>query len=382
MFNSNILDVMIGVVFIFLLLSMATSWFTEFWAQVLKLRSMHLKEYLRDWIDSGKAAGFVEDLYQGNVIGALYKKREKGWLADRDGPSFISAADFVTALFELSIKAELGQVQHSFADFKRYLRDNTEIPEKLKQPILTIMSEAAAKAGEQVDKMVLARMEIENWYDSVMDRAEGYYKRMIWWYGLFCAIFLAVICNIDTIAISRALWENQELRVTVASAATEFVQTTESLGFELEEGDGDSPGELAYRALQEVGLTLTEMESTNLPIFWKADKGQEDPYQQQFSNAFATFESSLSKVGGILLTATAASFGAQIWFDLLKQLVNMRSTGPKPEKTEEESGMGGGDLGIAYPFYERMEMLDYTAAAAPEPPEPPDQPILDEDDNP
>ena len=72
MFNSNILDVMIGVVFIFMLLSMATSWFTEFWAQVLKLRSMHLKDYLRDWIDSGNAAGFVEDLYKGNVIGALY----------------------------------------------------------------------------------------------------------------------------------------------------------------------------------------------------------------------------------------------------------------------------------------------------------------------
>jgi hypothetical protein len=371
---------MIGVVFIFMLLSMATSWFTEFWAQVLKLRSMHLKDYLRDWIDSGKAAGFVEDLYKGNVIGALYKNREKGWLVDRDGPSFISAADFVTALFELSIDAEVGDVQHSFADFKRYLRDNTKIPEKLKQPILTIMSEAAAKAGEQVDKMVVARMEIENWYDSVMDRAEGYYKRMIWWYGLFCAIFLASICNIDTIAISRSLWENQELRVSVAAAATEFAQTTDSLGFELEEGDGDSPGELAYGALQEVGATLTKMESTNLPIFWKADQGQDDPYNQKLENAFATFESSLSKVGGILLTATAASFGAQIWFDLLKQLVNLRGTGPKPDKPAEESGMGGGDLGIAYPFVERMEMLEY--AAPPEPPEPPDEPILDEDDIP
>jgi hypothetical protein len=33
---------------------------------------------------------------------------------------------------------------------------------------------------------------------------------------------------------------------------------------------------------------------------------------------------------GLAMTALAASFGSPIWFDLLKQLVNLRSTGPKP----------------------------------------------------
>jgi hypothetical protein len=362
-----------------MLLSMATTWFTEFWAQILKLRSMHLKNYLRAWIDDGNLTGLVDDLYQGNVIGALYKKKEKGWLVDRQGPSFISAGDFVTALFEASIDAELGQVHHEFADFKRYLRDNARIPDKLREPLLTIMSEAAAKAANPVDKMVLARKEIENWYDSVMDRAEGYYKRMVWWYGLGCAIFLAMICNIDTIAISRALWENQELRLSVVATATEYAETVDFLELELKEGDGDTPGELAYSALQEVGATLTEIETTQLPIFWKAAEGQDDPYHQQLANAFCTFESSISKIGGILLTATAASFGAQIWFDLLKQLVNLRGTGPKPEKPKEDMAIGGGTMGLDYPFTEhRMEMLADMA----DEPEPPDEPITDADDQP
>jgi hypothetical protein len=380
MFNSNILDIMIGAVFIFLLLSMATSWFVEFWAQILKLRAKHLKDYLREWIDDGNMSGFVDELYNGRVIGAMYKKKEKGLLKDRQGPSFISAGDFVTALFEASIDLEEGQVQHSFADFKRYVRDNPKIPDKLKKPLLSIMSEASAKAGHRADRLVLARTEIENWYDSIMDRAEGYYKRTTWWFGLFCALFLAVVTNIDTIAITRALWENQDLRLSVVSTAADFATTTDALGFTLEEGSGDSPGELAYNALQEVGATLNRMESSNLPMFWKftdRDKVAEDPYNQEFKVVFSRGDTAFAKIGGILLTATAASFGAQIWFDLLKQLVNMRGTGPKPDtkKKEDSSESPDVNLGMVSPFYERMEALEYAVPpeepAEPEPPAPP-----------
>lgn len=379
MFNSNILDVMIGVVFIFLLLSMATSWFTEFWAQLFKLRSKHLKDYLRDWIDNGELSGYVDELYNGRVIGALYKKKDKGLLKDREGPSFISAGDFVTAVFETSIDLEEGQVQHSFADYKRYVRDNPKIPDKLKKPLLAIMSEASAKAGHRADRLVLARTEIETWYDSIMDRAEGYYKRTVWWYGLFSALLLAVLSNIDTIAISRSLWENQDLRLSVAATATEYARTTEELGFTLEEGRGDSPGELAYAALQEVGATLNRMESTSLPLFWKFSDPEEmgeDRYNQEFGAVFSSGEKIVAKVGGILLTATAASFGAQIWFDILKQLVNMRGTGPKPDAKKQENGGESPEvnLGMVSPLYERMEALEYVAAVEEPPPPPTDAP--------
>lgn len=43
-----------------------------------------------------------------------------------------------------------------------------------------------------------------------------------------------------------------------------------------------------------------------------------------------------SKFWGILITALALTLGAQFWFDLLKKLVSLRSSGVKPEENEEK----------------------------------------------
>jgi hypothetical protein len=336
MFDSNILDVMIGVVFVFLLLSVATSWFIEFWAQILKLRSHHLKRYLIDWIDDGQAGKFVEKLYAGNVISALYKRKEGRWLKDRQGPSFIAAADFVSAIFEKALTLEEGQAQSAYGRVRAYLEKDPAFPEKLKTPILALMEEAAAKAAKEEEKIVNARMAIESWYDSVMSRAQGYYKRKVWLIGLLCALLLATLTNLDTVSISRALWQNQDLRLSVANSAITYVQTASDLGL-MSEDEGmaeDDPGALALGAYKQVGNTLEEMDQANLPIFWKTtplkDISEDDQYRQELFQVLNNPGYLFSKVLGILLTATAASFGSQIWFDLLKQLINLRGTGPKP----------------------------------------------------
>jgi hypothetical protein len=49
----------------------------------------------------------------------------------------------------------------------------------------------------------------------------------------------------------------------------------------------------------------------------------------------ATFWGWLLKIGGILITAFAVSMGAPFWFDLLNKLVNLRAAGNKPKKPEE-----------------------------------------------
>jgi len=42
----------------------------------------------------------------------------------------------------------------------------------------------------------------------------------------------------------------------------------------------------------------------------------------------------LTKILGFLITALAAMQGAPFWFEILKKLVNVRSTGIKPEEKE------------------------------------------------
>lgn len=345
MFDSNILDVLIGVVFVFLMLSVATSWFVEFLAQIFKFRSTHLKNYLIGWLDR-EGADFVDALYQGPVIGAMFKPRKEGGLKKllgiKEGPSFISAGDFVTAVFHEVIVHEEGEVEAKFDEFTAAVEKSSAIPSRLKLPLQTLMLEAAAKMETAEHKMVAARQAIEDWYDSVMDRAQGYYKRKVWAIGLICAFVLASLVNIDTIAISRVLWHNQDLRLAVAASAGEYAESVQALNIPVTEegapGEGD-PGELAYAALQEVGGTLQVMDEANLPLFWKPgadfDPEIEELYRQNANFVFGSAEYTITKFLGITLTATAASFGAQIWFDLLKKLVNLRGTGPKPGEKKE-----------------------------------------------
>jgi len=42
------------------------------------------------------------------------------------------------------------------------------------------------------------------------------------------------------------------------------------------------------------------------------------------------------KIGGLLVTAFALSFGAPFWFDLLNRLVNLRAAGKKPAADEDK----------------------------------------------
>ena len=95
MFDSVILDVLIGIVFVFLLLSALTSWINEVIAQLFRLRAHDLKQNLKKWIDSESGKSTVNELYNTGIIQSLYKDGK--W---RPGPSYISAHDFVSGLFE------------------------------------------------------------------------------------------------------------------------------------------------------------------------------------------------------------------------------------------------------------------------------------------
>jgi hypothetical protein len=50
-----------------------------------------------------------------------------------------------------------------------------------------------------------------------------------------------------------------------------------------------------------------------------------------------TWQSIVVELIGWLLTGVAISFGAPFWFDLLGQLINIRSAGPKPPRADAQA---------------------------------------------
>jgi hypothetical protein len=68
------------------------------------------------------------------------------------------------------------------------------------------------------------------------------------------------------------------------------------------------------------------MNATGVPIGWQ--DGELYPAQRGTPSAVA-----LSVVGW-LLTAMAASLGAPFWFDVLKKVAHLRSSGPNPTERQ------------------------------------------------
>lgn len=108
MFGSEILDVAIGVVLLFLFISLICTAAMEGTEALLKFRAKDLERGIRELLaDPVKASTVLKDFYEHPLIFPLYAGK---YDPDRPGklPSYIPAANFVGAILDLSGKGKLG----------------------------------------------------------------------------------------------------------------------------------------------------------------------------------------------------------------------------------------------------------------------------------
>ena len=108
MFNSEVLEVAIGLVFVYLLLCLLCSGISDVVARVLAWRSRTLEEALKKLLNN---PALLNDIYQNSLLTELHldKWYHKilGFLPvfkEKEKPSSISSQSFVTALFEYLLK--------------------------------------------------------------------------------------------------------------------------------------------------------------------------------------------------------------------------------------------------------------------------------------
>src|SRR5215471_105302 len=109
MFNSTILDVAIGMIFVYLLLSLMCSAANEVIELHLKNRAVDLERGIRELLnDRSRTAGIVKAVYDHPLISGLFEKTyESGrlsWFRRLLGhvnlPSYIPARNFALALMD------------------------------------------------------------------------------------------------------------------------------------------------------------------------------------------------------------------------------------------------------------------------------------------
>jgi len=151
MFNSAILDVAIGLVFIFLLVSLLVSAAAEMISGWLKWRSVYLWDGLEKLLQSREARN---ELYEHPLIKGLTKVNVAAadWAGGRNGPSYIPSRTFALALVDI-LRQPHKVVNDLEGRLQTVIDDVTRDPSKLFASIERIVRETSdGKVPEAIRK--------------------------------------------------------------------------------------------------------------------------------------------------------------------------------------------------------------------------------------
>ena len=269
MFDHPIIDVILGLVFFYVVLSLVASAIQEWVASLFALRSKNLWAGVQTLIGNCHA----KQVYEHPLIRNLAKEGKK--------PSYIAPQTLSTVLVHIIAK-ETGNTSPA----KVLL---AKIPAE--HPLKDILDTIHDDSQETLDAV---RDNLAGWFDEGMDRISGWYKRQanIWTFGI--AAVLTAATNASSIHIAEELWRNDALRAQIAAQAQAAAKND----------------------------NLPSLEATNddtfkdLPIGW--------------DNVTGTRHDWFKRLVGWLITTAAISLGAPFWFDLLGKVANLRGSGARP----------------------------------------------------
>lgn len=185
------------------------------------------------------------------------------------------------------------------------------LPDSVVNSIETMAKRAQMRAKSTEEGITLLRKEIENSFDSSMERAGGVYKRNAKGVAIIIGITLAIAANADTFHIINRLSKDSLLREIIIDKAVQVVPQ----GSNASDINKIDPNEI-----------LKEVE---LPIGWTSSNLQQQINGTKYRvNGFPIF-SVLSMIVGWFVSGIAIAMGAPFWFDLLGKVMNVRNAGKK-----------------------------------------------------
>ena len=299
----GMLQVVIGIIFVLLLLSLLATTIMELVSSVFSLRGRNLEWALKNMLAS---TDLDEKIFAEFKDNSLYKQLSfKGGKNGNESnkPSYLSDQSFQSILMDIILKGEGVDKLESKID---------EIPD---EDLRNVLKQFLQESDHKLDDF---KYKVRNWYNDVMDRASGWYKRFTQKILVGVGLAIAVIFNADTIAIYERLESDPESLQTVVSMAEGFVAANNEIGT-LNKTDPD------FQSNLEEIKTLMDTQINNvkspLGLGWKNVEWDK-----------VTVYVALSKALGWLVTALAISMGAPFWFDLLKKIVNIRNSGGVPKQ--------------------------------------------------
>jgi hypothetical protein len=291
MLGMQTLDVAIGLIFVYLVMSLVCTALREFGASMTNARSRNLEDGIGALLTTLAPAFYGHALIQ-----SLNENGKK--------PSYIPARTFAMAL--LDVVAPASGHGPATADELREAIAKIE-NERVRTSLLVLLNDANGD-------LVKLQHNIEGWFENAMERVSAWYKRRTQWILVALAALIAFGANVDTIRITNALSHDKATRDALVAQAQAYAQSHPN---GLQDPDG-APKQVAadVRAIQALGVPIGWSQAPAAAPMDAGDYGR--------------------KLIGLLLSTFAISLGAPFWFDTLNKIMTIRAAGDTPNENQKK----------------------------------------------
>lgn len=319
MLGLPMLDVIIGLVFVYLLMALICATAMEMVVGLLDSRSGNLLLGIQNllgehpdhrWIRKFKqtvqwANKILPERFDVPVKGNVHPVADeffdhpliKSLREDHTSPSYIPPATFAAVIVDMYAPAD-GNGAKDLTAFTQGVNNKLENNPDLRKILLLL----AGQGGEVND----LKKRLEDWFNDGMARASARYKYKTQIPLLCIATLFCFVINADTFRIASDLYQNPAKReAVVGKIEISLPQLEQSLA---KQQDAQVK-ELA----QKLQADVAQLQQAGLSLGWKSF----DDFQHNAPNGIL----------GIMLTALAATLGAPFWFDILKRFMSIRAVG-------------------------------------------------------
>lgn len=336
------IEICIGLVFIYLLLSLMATILLELFAGLTaqrgKLLGKAIADILRD--NQGLSTAFFQN--------PLYKQLQS---TEKNTPSYISAGRFWNIIYLQLFKDDGSRID--FQTLEKNIRE--KLPDgDFKNTLLLYINQAEGS-------MAKLQLLLNQWYDECMEGLTGWYKRKTQGILILIGLILAVFFNANSIRIYETLNADDKKREALVAMAEKAVSDGQIAKMvEAIKNSGDTSSARAdslmrvYRSYLDTVRQQYAASSNLLGLGWNCDCPPGVSWKAPDNNKVFTREVKNALYGcpetlnqseelrqwlsllGWLITGLAISLGAPFWFDILKLLINIRNAGKAPDEKRND----------------------------------------------
>lgn len=347
------LDVAIGLFFIYLILSLLVSGIQELIATVLEWRAKQLKEAIQILLgdteandpSAKQAQKIANDLWNHPLIRSLNQRKKRKFLPRSVGPSYISSKMFAATLLEILQTDYDFNPSETIGEIVESINKNKKLEPEIQRRIYSIALIAQRTVSASENGIKSLEKEIIIWFDQSMERASGVYTRNVKGLAFWIGLVVTLAINADSFHILERLNKDAALRSSINQVASNVISNNkprieDCLREANKSKDSTQKLRQQNQCFEDINEDInTALDNITMPLGWST---MEEFKKQAHPLDPAKFKLGDWVLGGIklifgwLLSAAAIAMGAPFWFDLLGKFINVRNAGQVPESTSKD----------------------------------------------